>query len=232
MVGIIRPFYWRGITYQKFHVLGTHNVITAAIRNSIKRFVLMSALGVEKKLLTPYLHSKRKMEKMVVENGFNYTFFRPSVIFGAGDQFINLFRSMIANPWPPVVPVIGDGEYLLQPVSVEDVAQAMVRSLSRATAFGKIYELAGAERITMNDLMDRIADLAGEKKKNILHLPLWMMFPLAQVLHQFPWFPISPEQIKMLTAGNVSQNWQKTVRDLDLQLLSLSAYLKKIRPGR
>ena len=227
LVGIIRPFYWRGITYQKYHILGTQNIITAAIRNRIRRFILMSALGVEKKPLTPYLKSKRKMEEMVIKNGFNYTIFRPSLIFGTGDQFINLFRSLMEKYLLSFVPIVGDGKYLFQPVSVVDVARAFVRSLNRATALGKIYELAGAERVSMSALIDRIACSTGNKKKFKLHIPVWMTYPTAQLLHQFPWFPVSPEQIKMLTGGNVAQNWQKTVRDLDLQLLSIYKYLEE-----
>jgi len=107
LIGIIREFYWKGITFKKHYLEATKNIVNAAVQNGIKRFILMSALGVEKDLNTKYMNTKREMENIVKDNGFNYTIFRPSVIFGKEDKFINMFYDLIKNPFIPFVPVVG-----------------------------------------------------------------------------------------------------------------------------
>jgi len=228
LIGIIREFYWKGITFKKHHLEATKNIVNAAVQNGIKRFILMSALGVEKDLNTKYMNTKREMENIVKDNGFNYTIFRPSVIFGKEDKFINMFYDLIKNPFIPFVPVVGKGDYLLQPISVKNVAQMFVQSLKQKETVGKTYKLAGKDQITMNQLLDIIGQSAGKEKITKLHLPVWFMKMLAFLFNQIPQFPISNEQIKMLFVGNTSAQWEIAFKEFQLEPDSIYDYLVKV----
>jgi len=100
-----------------------------------------------------YHQSKFRAEECVRASGLTWTIIRPSIIFGPEDAFVNSWRNYTNSP---VVPVIGDGTYRLQPVSVNDVARCFVMALEMPETFGKIFEVCGPDRLTYNDLLDTI----------------------------------------------------------------------------
>jgi NADH dehydrogenase len=226
LVGIIRAFYWKGVTFRKYHVEATKNMVEAAEKRGIKRFILMSALGVEKILDTPYMKTKREMETMVINRGFDYTIFRPSVIFGKKDQFINQFRDMIKNPLLPFIPVVGKGEYVLQPISVKNVAQMFVHSLTNSNSIQKTYDAAGKDQVTMNHLLDLIAGSLDRNNPFKLHVPFWLIQFFAILLNQIPQFPVTNAQLNMLKSGNSSDQWNLAFEALQVEPDSLYDYLK------
>ena len=101
---------------------GTQNVIAAAKAAGVRRFVLMSALGVSEQTMTlvPYYEAKWTMEEAVRESGLEHVIFRPSFVFGRDGGVLPLFVRQVR--WSPVTPVLGSGERRLQPIWVEDVA--------------------------------------------------------------------------------------------------------------
>ena len=120
LVGIIRAFPNRGITFEKLHTEATANVVAAAKETGVSRLLHMSALGAREDGPTPYLSTKYAAEELVRESGLDFTVFRPSLIFGRGGEAIKMFSDMVAKI---VVPIIGDGKYRFQPVSASTVAQ-------------------------------------------------------------------------------------------------------------
>ncbi len=142
LVGTIRENPWKGVTFEKLHVEATRNMIAIAKENNIKRFIHMSANGTRPNG-TKYQTTKYRAEQLVKDSGLTYTIFRPSIIFGEHDNFINrLARQMRFG----IVPYIGDGNYQLQPVSVKTVAEAFVKSINDKRAFNKTYHLGGPDR--------------------------------------------------------------------------------------
>lgn len=228
LIGIIREFYWKGVTFDRFHVEATNNITTAALENNIKRFILMSALGVEKNIDTKYMNTKRKLENIVKQKDFDYTIFRPSVVFGKQDQFLNIFLEMLRNPFQPFVPMVGNGNYLLQPISVNNVAQAFSRCLNEEKSIAQIYDLAGTEKYSMNQLLNLLGQSLGKEKATKLHLPIQLIKIFAFLFNQIPKFPISIDQLKMLLIGNISSDWQKAFKDFQMKPISLETYLSKI----
>src|SRR5207237_1119041 len=92
-------------TFENVHTQGTQNIVTSAREAGIKRFVHMSALGSRANAVSRYHQSKWAAEEAVRRSGLDYTIFRPSIIYGPKDHFVNLFDKMAR--FSPVLPVMG-----------------------------------------------------------------------------------------------------------------------------
>lgn len=200
LVGIIREFPARGITFERLHVQATANMLAATQTAGIRRFVQMSALGARFDA-SGYHVSKFRAEELVRDSGLEWTIMRPSLIFGPGDSFINILAGQLRHF--PLVPVIGDGRYRLQPIYADDVARCFALSLERPETIHRIFELCGNEPISFVDLLDMIAETLGRPKPFKPRLPLRLMKLLIPVLERFPTFPITSDQLRMLLEESV-----------------------------
>jgi NADH dehydrogenase len=131
-----------------------------ARQNGINRYLQMSALGSRKGAVSGYHRSKYAAEELVVASGLDYTIFRPSLIFGPKDAFVNMLAGFIRSS--PIVPVIGDGKYRMQPISADDVARCYAIALKKPETIGKGYNICGPDRLTYLEIVDAVAKvLAG-----------------------------------------------------------------------
>jgi uncharacterized protein YbjT (DUF2867 family) len=141
-------------TFENVHVRGTGNMVAATRQAGTRRFVHMSALGTRPNAASRYHQTKWAAEELVRQSRLEWTIFRPSLIYGAHDQFINLFARMIRLS--PVVPLLGSPSARFQPVAVEAVAAAFVRCLSQPKSVGQTYDLCGPEALTLSQIVDQI----------------------------------------------------------------------------
>jgi NADH dehydrogenase len=148
--------------FEAAHVGLPRRIVEACRSAGVSRMLHMSALGAAVDGPSRYLRSKGRGEAIVEAAGAGgdgnapplaTTIFRPSVVFGRDDKFLNLFASL--QRWFPVMP-LGRADALFQPVSVHDVASAFVAALDDAESFGRIYELTGPDVYSLEDLV-RIA---------------------------------------------------------------------------
>ncbi len=200
LVGIIREDQKKGITFERLHYLGTKNCVDAASVNGIRRFIQMSALGARENAVTKYHTTKYAAEQYVRASGLNYTIFRPSIIFGKEDKFLNYFAEMVKK-YPAMI-VFGDGQYMMQPVSVINVAQFYARSVNNENAFNKTFSLCGPKRYTYNELLDcagKTVNLSVSK----IHIPLFLSKAIVWTLGGISSFPITYEQLIMLLENNI-----------------------------
>jgi NADH dehydrogenase len=202
LVGIIREHRSRAVTFERLHVQATGNMLTVARNAGIKRYVHMSALGTRPEARSAYHRTKWQAEEAVRASGLDWTIFRPSIIFGSGDEFISMLASMIRRA--PIVPVLGDGQYRLQPIPVEQVAEGFARSLRLAASVGQTYEVAGPDALRFVDILDQIAAAMGRPRPRKLHVPLGPVRLAARTLGWLPWFPVTSDQIAMLEAESVT----------------------------
>ena len=204
LVGIISEV--GGQTFEKVHAQGTKNLLAEAQRAGVRRFVQMSALGTRPNAPSRYHQSKWAAEESVRGSGLDYTIFRPSLIYGPRDHFVNLFAKIIRLS--PIVPVVGNPRALFQPVAVEPVAAAFVRSLSEAQAGGKTFDLCGPERFTMPAMIDQILKVMARKRLK-LRVPRWVArgqaafleFAFSALLRRAP--PLNRDQLIMLEEDNI-----------------------------
>ncbi len=227
LVGIIRQFPTRQITFERLHQQATTIILEATRQAGVKRFLHMSANGTDEQARSAYHQSKWHAEQAVRKSGLEWTIFRPSLIYGPEDQFINLIANLIRRL--PVVPVIGDGEYLLQPVPVEQIAHSFSLALEQSETIEKTYFCGGKDQLSYNQLLDLIGAALGKSKVRKVHQPLLLMQPIVAILQHLPIFPLTSDQLQMLLAGNCCDTTQ-WLADFHLEPSSTAeslSYLKK-----
>ena len=201
LVGIIRESPEHSVTFSRLHRQATANMVAAAEAQQVRRFVHMSSNGVKENAATEYYRSKWQAEQLLRGSDLSWTIFRPSVIFGAEDDFCNRLAEMVRRL--PVVPVLGDGRYRIAPVAVEDVAAGFVAALQTPSSVGRIYPICGRDSYSFDELLDLIGRALGRDRVSKAHHPLFLVKPLVASLQFLPGFPLTSEQLTMLVAGNV-----------------------------
>lgn len=227
LIGIIREFPSRGITFEKLNYKASVHLLEAAESQGVRRYLHMSANGCTKNTGSGYFQTKRRAEKKVTGSSLNWTVFRPSIIFGRRDSFVNLLANLIRKS--PAMPVIGDGSYRLAPVAVEDVAACFVKALQLEAAEKQIFPLCGPSELSYNRLLEIIADALQIKQPVKIHCPTLLVKPFVAVLEKIPHFPITSDQMGMLLIDNICEEneWNRVfqVQAKDFSAESLS-YLR------
>ncbi|MEE9441226.1 MAG: complex I NDUFA9 subunit family protein [candidate division Zixibacteria bacterium] len=198
LVGIIAET--RDKSFRKTVEMGTQNVVVAAKNSGISKIFYLSALGTSENSSSLYFQTKWAAEEAVRNSGLDYTIFRPSIVYGPEDDFINRIAKMVR--YSPLIPVIGDGLYKFQPVYVEELCAVMALSSQRNFTSRQTYEIGGPERLTYLEILDIIKNIIGIKKYNI-HLPMGLVKAAVRVLEKIlkP-VPITVDQLNMMTAGS------------------------------
>ncbi|MBI4666767.1 MAG: NAD-dependent epimerase/dehydratase family protein [Nitrospinae bacterium] len=204
LIGIIREFPGRRITFQRMHAGATRKIVEESVKQGVKRFIHMSANGASESGVSGYQTTKAEGERIVISSGMRWTIFRPSVIFGDPRGRME-FVSELAKPikLAPIVPVFGDGQYKLEPVAVEDVAKCFTGAINNPAAEGRVFHLGGGTVMTYNDVVQTIGRAVGRQSTHMVKVPFGLMIPLANALGGFSFFPVTGDQLKMLGGGNV-----------------------------
>lgn len=222
LVGIIREFPSKGITFEKLHFNATKNVVDAALENNVPRFVHMSANGARESAVTDYHKSKYKAEEYVKNSGLNYTVLKPSLIYGPNDSFINMLKDMMKKL--PVFSYFGKGDYKMQPVSVYEVADIFVRSIDTPATYKKTYSVCGNKVFTYRQLLLLIMKILGIKRF-LLSVPESFVDAGIAVFGSFSWFPLTKDQFQMLKEGNICNN-DDVFNDSGVEKRDIEAVLK------
>lgn len=187
-------------TYARVNVGGTENVLREAERAGVRRFVYVSSLGADTGS-SAYHKSKREAEELVRGFTGEWIIMRPGNVFGPGDEQISQLLRMVRTM--PAIPVLGGGDQEFQPVWHLDLAEAMAVAVERGDLDGGIFELAGPERTSQNDLIDRFSRITG---REVARLPIpeaiaSVGLKLAGAIGLDVKF--NDSQLAMLTEGNV-----------------------------
>jgi len=160
LVGVLhdKPAQPYGKIFKAAHVDLPKNIVTAMQLHGLRRYLHMSALGADSHGPSMYQRSKGDGALAVMASDLDWTIFRPSVIFGAQDQFINLFSKLARLL--PILP-LANSQAKFQPVSVDDVATAFVRAIKMPSTIHQSYDLVGPTVYTMRE----IVSLAAQKVK-------------------------------------------------------------------
>jgi NADH dehydrogenase len=139
-------------SFQHAHVELPRKVMHACKEAGVGRLLHMSALGAEANSRSAYQRSKAAGEALVMQasGDLDVTVFRPSVIFGPGDNFLSMFADLLKLA--PVVPLAG-GNSRFQPVFVGDVARAFADALELPETCGQRYNLCGPNRYSLAELV-------------------------------------------------------------------------------
>lgn len=193
-------------TFERAHVQTTRSVLQAAHVAEVPRFLHMSALGTRAGAPSRYHATKWEAETLVRTSDLAWTIFRPSMIYGPEDGFTRLFARL--SRFSPALPLIGGGRNLLQPIAVEQVAQAFGRALTAPLAVGATFDLGGDERRSFRELLREILAALG-RRRLLVPVPWALAWWQARVL-EWVWpnlfrqpAPLNRAQILMLQEDNV-----------------------------
>ena len=152
-------------------------MIRAAVQAGIRKIVHVSVINASEDSPYAYFRGKARVERAIRESGLPFTILRPTVVFGPEDILINNIAWM-ARTFPVLV-MPGSGDYLLQPVYVEDLAA--LASAAGASAASEVIDAVGPQILTYRELVERIAGAVG-RKIPVVPAPLWMAYGLGRVL--------------------------------------------------
>jgi uncharacterized protein YbjT (DUF2867 family) len=203
---------------------GTRDLVSAAKEAGAKRFVLMSALGINErsKDISAYSHAKWQEEQLVKGSGIDHTIFRPSFIFGRdGGLLPGLIRLV---RWSPVTPIVGTKK--LQPIWVDDVAAYFAKSVSLEQAVNQTFELGGPDVVTFSELHDRIRRTLG-KRRLAVQLPTGLLKAGASVGQVLPPFRGAPGAVAMLDFEDNATNIGPAVEAFGIKPISLDEQLRR-----
>lgn len=225
VVNLVAILHGSQAAFEKAHIALPASLAQACKTAGVKQVVHISALGVDasnpQAAPSNYLRSKGLGEQALAQAHLNLTILRPSVIFGAEDQFLNLFAKL--QKVFPVMPLAG-ADACFQPVWVQDVASAVVQALLQPSTHApqhKVYELAGPATYTLRELVQLAAKWSSRtgRTRPVIPLPLWVGRVQALLMECAPGQPLmSRDNLDSMKVPNVA-----TGKLPDLQSLGIHA---------
>ena len=188
-------------TFHALHVKAAERLARQAQRAGVERLVHISGIGADAASGSPYIRSRGEGELAVQAAFADAIIVRPAVMFGQDDAFLNTLVTLLKRF--PAYPMFGRGLTRLQPVSVEDVAEAIARCLQPAAANPVTYELGGPRIYTYEELLMAIADWLG-RGPTLFSVPFPIWRSLARVAEMLPGSPLSRSQVELMEADTAA----------------------------
>jgi uncharacterized protein YbjT (DUF2867 family) len=180
-------------------VRNCQTLIKAAEDAGVRRLVHLSVSNASDTSALPYFKGKGQVENAVRSSNLSYAIIRPTLIFGAGDLLLNNIAWFLRRF--PIFPIGGTGEYPVQPVFVEDVAQQSVNAADEET--NVVLDAAGPETITYNKMVGLIARHVGGRAR-LAHVPprvaIWLARAAGYVIRDVV---LTRDEIDGLMAGDL-----------------------------
>ena len=227
LVGILKGRDHAGESFQDAHARLPSVVAEAARLNRIERLLHMSALAAAPDAPSEYLRSKAAGEEAAFASGLAVTSFRPSVVFGPEDAFVNLFASLLRMS--PLVFPLACPDARFAPVYVGDVARAFADCLENDASIGERYELCGPRSYTLRELVEYIARVQGLKRM-VIPLPDLLARLQARAAELVPGLPLSMDSYRSMQVPSVCSD--AGLGRLGIQPASLEAVVPGYLGGR
>jgi NADH dehydrogenase len=202
-----------GVTFEAVHVQGAETVAREAVAAAVARLVLVSGIGADADSGSSYIRARGRGEQVVRQEFPGATIVRPGAMFGPGDALFSTFANLAR--WLPVLPLIGGGTRL-QPVFVEDVAEAITNILVDPGTVGQTYELAGPGVYTLRELVNMTLRLMG-RRRLLVPVPFAIAKIQARLFELLPNPPLTTGQVDLLKADNVASGALPGLRELNIQ---------------
>lgn len=191
----------KGATFRALHSETPRALFEAAEKTGVKKIVQISALGADEKAESRYHLSKKEADDFLRGLSIDWVVIRPSLVFGAGGGSTLLFSALSSLP---VIPVLGKGEELLQPISIEDLSRAVVNILEDEDAKHLTIDAAGGEAITYAGMLSVYRRRLGLGKARFLKIPMSFARLIARVGDITKIGPLNTETLGMLKRGNAA----------------------------
>lgn len=226
VVNLIGILYQKGKnSFQHAHVDIPTRIAKACQDNKVEKFTHVSALGIEESS-SKYAKSKRDGEAAILKEFPAVSILRPSVVFGSGDSFINLFAKL--SVFLPFLPLYGGGKTKFQPVFVGDIADAVLTIMDEKTDKfeGQTYHLGGTKVYSFKEIYEVILKETN-RKRPLINMP----WPVAKIQATFlgllPKPLLTLDQIKSLRTDNVVPEGVKAFEDLGIAPTAMETIIPK-----
>lgn len=191
-----------GQSYEQTNANATQNIVDCAKAERVERIVYMSQNGADSKSPYRFLKSKGVAEDIVKASGVKWSILKPSVIFGPGDEFVNVLARLVRLS-PLLYPLPGGGVARFQPVAVADVAQAVLRCLEDDATINHTYEIGGAVPVTLRQMAERIL-VAMNASRVLVGIPVGLLRPIVALAQRvLPRPPVTTSLLDLLNIDNV-----------------------------
>ena len=210
--------------FDELHAKAADRLAKHAKAAGVQRFIQVSASGVDRSLKSEYARTKSLAEKSIWAAFPKATVIRPSVVFGAQDNFLNQFAKM--SVVSPFLPLIGGGKTKFQPVFVADLAQAIVNALGMDETKGKVYEVGGPEVYSFREILEFILEQTG-RKSTLVNIPFGPAKMIGAFASLLPKPPLTADQVNLLQNDNVVYTNSLKITDLGVK----PASMKDVAPG-
>lgn len=221
LVGILNPA-GGGQSFHAIHVEAAANIARAAREAGVQSLVHISTPGISTHSESVYARSKAEGEIALRHEFPSATILRPSLVFGPEDDFFNKFANLAR--FLPALPLIGGGHTRFQPVSVADVATAIVRCIENPATRGQTYELGGPRVYSFKEMLQVILAVT-VRRRLLLPIPFALANMQASFLQFLPGKLLTPDQVTFLRTDNVVAPDALTLRDLGIEPDSMEAVL-------
>ena len=193
----------KGWTFEQVDYQGTVNQVEAAKQAGVTRFVYVSGVGAAQDAAQHWFVSKWKAEEAVRTSGITHVIVQPTWVYGPEDHALNRFLGFAKRL--PFVPTFGNGQQLMQPIFVGDLARIIADALDKPEANDQTFEAGGPDRLSMDDVVRTALEVAG-KKRPIFHQPAAVGKLMATLLQLLPGPPLTPDSIDFITNEAVADN--------------------------
>jgi uncharacterized protein YbjT (DUF2867 family) len=187
----------KGLTYDEYDRQGTQNLVAAATKAGVKRFVYISGAGVGEGRPEEWFVAKDAAEKAVRESGLTYTILRPSWVYGPRDRSLGKF-AMLARLLP-VVPLPGPGKAKVRPIHVEDVGAAVALAVAGGPAEDQVIPLGGPQLLSIRQIVRVMLEVMG-KRRLVLPAPTFAVKLGSLLLYRMPGHLLSPRAVDFVNA--------------------------------
>ncbi len=209
-------------TFESVHVRGAANVARLAARAGVERLAHVSGIGASATSSSSYVRARADGERVVNESFRDATIVRPSVLFGPGDSFLSTIDGI--SRLSPVFPLFGSGDTRMQPVFVDDVAEAVARMLEDSATRAHVSELGGPRVHTYREIIEAVLDYRG-RRRMLLPIPFTMWALQAKLLALVPNPPLTEDQVVLMRDDNIVGKDVVTLEDLGITPRDLKALL-------
>jgi nucleoside-diphosphate-sugar epimerase len=200
------------------------NIINACEKMHVKRAIFVSTTGIFTKLNPDSKEIRLDAERLIKESSLDYTIIRPTMIYGTPDDR-NMWRLVKYLKRLSILPILGNGTYLQQPVYVKDLAGAIVKAYGTSISIHKAYNISGAKAITYNEVVDLTAKALGKKVLKI-HIPMKLSYNLLKFYEKFTSKPILKAEQVLRLNENKNFSHEEAKKDFGYNPLSFEEGIK------
>jgi uncharacterized protein YbjT (DUF2867 family) len=216
-------------TFHAVHVESARRLAALSHRAGIERFIHVSGIGSDAASPSLYIRKRGEGEKAARAAFVDATIVRPAVMFGPDDAFLTTILRLLRRF--PIYPIFGRGLTRLQPVYVEDVAEAIATTMQGAKQHALTYEYAGPRIYTYEGLLRAVAHEAG-LQPTLIAIPFATWRALAWLAETLPSPPITRNQVELMQIDTVSSPEIPGLRELGISPHSIEEILQTMLSDR